>query len=139
VLSVTLEALLLTGLALWHFGLRFGELRRVPPSARRSKEEFLNAMAGLLARKGDLADAFRTVRDEFLHRLERELGLPAGTPIKEVVREAKRRRGVEAKPLLKLLTARTPPQGEGTGAFLNALHQLEIAANECIQSRTDSR
>lgn len=137
VLTATLEVLVLTGLALWHFGVRFGSLRRVPPRARRSKEEFLNAMSELLARKGDRADAFRTVRDEFLRQLEKELGLSAGTSVKKVVREAERRYGIEPEPLLHLLTTRTLPRG--AGAFLDALHQLEIAANECFQSRSRSR
>jgi hypothetical protein len=138
-LTSSLEVLLLTGLALWHFGVRFGSLRRAPHQARRSKEEFLKAMADLLARKGDRADAFRTVRDEFLRRLEKGLGLSAGTSVKKVVREAERRYGIESEPLLQLLTARTPPEGKSAGAFLDALHQLEIAANECFQSRSRSR
>ena len=139
VLAASLEMLLLTGLALWHFGVRFGALRRTPPPARRSKEEFLDAMAELLTRKGDRAEAFRTVRDEFIRRLEENLGLPAGTSVEQTVREAVRRRGIKLEPLLQLLTAPTPPQGAGAGAFLDALHQLEIAANECFQSRTRSR
>lgn len=139
VLTVTLEILLLTGLAVWHFGVRFGSLRRVPQGARRSKEEFLNAMAELLVRKGDRPDAFRTVRDEFLRRLEKELGLSAGTSVENVVGEAELRFGVKPEPLLRLLTANTPPRGKGVGAFLNALNQLEIAANECFQSRTRPR
>jgi hypothetical protein len=139
VLSATLEVLLLTGLALWHFGVRFGSLRRVPSRSRRSKEEFLNAVAELMARKGDRVDAFRTVQAEFLRHLEKELGLSAGTPVKKVVREAERRFGIEPEPLLRLLTATAPPQGRGVGAFLDALHQLEIAANECFQPRARSR
>jgi hypothetical protein len=139
VLAVTLEALFLTGLILWHFCVRFGSLRRTPPPPRRSKEEFLDAMAELLTRKGDRAEAFRTVRDEFIRRLEEDLGLPAGTPIEQTVREAVRRRGIQLEPLLRLLTAPAPPQGAGAGAFLDALHQLEIAANECFQSRPNTR
>jgi hypothetical protein len=135
VLGVTLQILLLTALALWHFGVRFGPLRTVPPPARRSKEEFLDAMAELLTRKGDRADAFRTVRDAFLHRLETELGLPAGTPVEYTIREAARRRGVNPDSLLTLLTSHTPPQGEGVHAFLTALRQLDAAANECFRSR----
>jgi hypothetical protein len=138
-LYVTLEALLLLGLALWHYGIRFGSLRPAPPPARRSKEEFLNAMAALLARKGDYGDAFRTVRDAFLLKLEKELGLSAGTPLKQVIREAKLRRNADPNLLRDLLTARTPPQGAGAAAFLNALHLLETAADECFQSRTRPR
>jgi hypothetical protein len=139
VLAATLEVLLFMAFALWHFGARFGSLHRVSTSARRSKEEFLNAMADLLTRKGDRAEAFRTVRNDFLRRLEDELSLAAGTPIEETVREAVRRRGVKSKPLMRLLTASTPPKGAGVEAFLDALHQLEIAANECFQSRSHSR
>ncbi len=139
VLATTLEASFLTLLALWHFGIRFGSLRPAPPPPRRSKEEFLDALAELLTRKGDRAEAFRTIRNEFVRRLEENLSLPAGTPPEELVREAVRRRGVQAEPLLQLLTASAPPQGKSAAAFLNILHQLEIAANECFQSRARAR
>jgi hypothetical protein len=121
----TVMSLVLTALLLWRFVPRFGALRVVPPTRRRSKEEFLDAMASLLERKGDYADAFRTVQRDLRHRLEADLGLPAGTPVEETVREAARRRGLEAETLLRLLTAREPPGGHGPAAFLNALHQLE--------------
>lgn len=139
VLAVTLEALFLTGLVLWHFGVRFGSLRRISPPPRRSKEEFLDAMAELLTRKGDRAEAFRTVRNDLVRRLEEDLGLNTGTPIEQTVREAVRRRGIQLEPFLRLLTAPAPPQGAGAGAFLDALHQLEIAANECFRSRPNTR
>ncbi len=122
--AVTLEALLLTGLVIWYFGVRFGPLRHRPPPPRRSKEEFLDAMAELLTRKGDRDDAFRTVRDNFLRRLETDLGLPAGTTIEHTVQEAERRRGLPAAQLRVILAADGPPEGSGAKAFLAALHQL---------------
>ena len=85
VLAVTLEVLLLGALALWHYGVRFGRLRAAPPVPRRSKEEFLDAVAELLARNGNRAAAFRTVRDAILRRFEESLGLPAGTPVERTV------------------------------------------------------
>jgi len=139
VLGVTLELLLLTLLAMWHYGSRFGEVRPVPPPARRSKEEFLDAMAELLSRKGDRVEAFLTVRDDFLRRLEANLGLPVGHPVEQTAREASRRRGVDLPLLLELLTAESPPEGNGPKAFLAALHQLETLSNECFQSGRRAR
>ena len=73
--------LLLTALVVWHSAARFGPLRSEPPPGRRSKEEFLDAMAELLSRKGDRAEAFRTVRDDFRRRLEEAFGLsPSDRP-----------------------------------------------------------
>src|SRR5579871_203069 len=69
-LWVTLEGLLVAGVLLWHFLPRFGTLRPPPPARRRSKEEFLGAMASLLERKADYADAYRTVREDFLREIE---------------------------------------------------------------------
>ncbi|MBN9521426.1 DUF4350 domain-containing protein [bacterium] len=135
VLGVTLQALALTALVLWHAGVRFGPVRPDPPPARRSKEEFLDALAGLLERNGDRADAFRTVRDDLRRRLEAELGLPAGTPPEAVAREAARRRGANADKLTRLLTAAAPPGGRGAAAFLTALHDLETAARESLRPR----
>src|SRR5207248_4688369 len=130
VLGVTLQMLALAALVLWRSGVRFGPLRAALPTARRSKEEFLDAMAELLTRKGDRAEAFRTVRDAFLHRLETDLGLPAGTPVEQTVRAAARRRGADPDVLLPLLTSPAPPQGGGVPAFLAALRQLGTAAHE---------
>jgi hypothetical protein len=131
--GVTLEMMLLTALVLWHFGSRFGQVRPPKPLSRRSKEEFLDAMAELLTRKGDRAEAFREVRDDFLLRLQEHLGLPSLATPKETAQEAGRRRGLPEEPLLELLTASSPPQGTGTAAFLAALHQLETFSNECLQ------
>jgi hypothetical protein len=131
--GVTLEMMLLTALVLWHFGSRFGQVRPPKPLSRRSKEEFLDAMAELLTRKGDRAEAFREVRDDFLLRLQEHLGLPSSATPKEIAQEAGRRRGLPEEPLLELLTASSPPHGTGTAAFLAALHQLETFSNECLQ------
>lgn len=135
VLGVTLQALALAALVLWHAGVRFGPPRPDPPPHRRSKEEFLNALAGLLARAGDRADAFRTVRDDLRRRLEADLGLPAGTPPADLAREAARRRGTDADRLTRLLAADAPPAGRGAAAFLAALHELEAAAHDAARPR----
>jgi hypothetical protein len=139
VLGVTLQVLLVAVLVLWHYGVRFGPIRPAPPPPRRSKEEFLDAMAELLTRNGDRAEAFRTVRNDLLRRLESELGLPAGTPVEQTVSEAAGRRGIDPEPLLRLLTSDEPPGGRSPAAFLEALNQLDAAAHECIRTRSWAR
>jgi hypothetical protein len=139
VLAVTLQVLLLGALALWHSGVRFGQLRSAPPGPRRSKEEFLEAMAELLLRNGNRAAAFRTVRDALLRRLEESLDLPAKTPVERLVAELARRRGIEPAALLRLLSADHPPEGSGVGAFLAAIRQLESAAHECFRPQRGTR
>ncbi len=138
VLGVTLQALLLAAAVLWHSGVRFGPVRTAPPPARRSQEEYLDAMAELLARKGDRAEAFRTVRDDFVRQLEADLGLPAGSPPEQTAREADRR-GLKPAELLPYLTAGGPPGGAGPAAFLAALHHLELLAHERANARRDRR
>jgi hypothetical protein len=131
--------LLVAVLVLWHYGVRFGPIRPAPPPSRRSKEEFLDAMAELLTRNGDRAEAFRTVRNDLLRRLESELGLPAGTPVEQTVSEVAGRRGIDPEPLLRLLTSDEPPGGRSPAAFLEALNQLDAAAHECIRTRSWAR
>lgn len=133
VLGVTLQAGVVLLLAVWHFGARFGPVRTAPPPPRRSKEEFLDAMAELLARKGDRAEAYRTVRDDFRRRLEYELGLPADTPAAEVAGEAARRRGVDPAALEELLTDDRP--GRGAAGFVAALGRVRAAARVCLTVR----
>jgi Domain of unknown function (DUF4350) len=137
--AVTLQAVALGVLLLWHYAPRFGTLRPLPPARRRSKEEFLDAMASLLERQGDTAEAFRTVQQDLLRRLEADLGLPAGTPVQQTVGEAARRRGVDSRDLLPLLTADAPPGGRGPKAFLGALHRLQTISDELSQRRPHHR
>lgn len=129
-LWVTLQALLLLGLVLWHYIPRFGSIRPLPPSSRRSKEEFLNALASLLERKGDRAAAFDVAADDLARELERELGLPPGTPVEILVREAARHRPIDSARLLRLLTR----QGQLPGAaFVPALNELETIREEFLR------
>jgi hypothetical protein len=124
--AVTLQALALLALVLWHYIPRFGEVRPLPPPNRRSKEEFLEAMATLLRRKGDRDEAFRTVQFDLQRRIEDELGLPYDTPVDRLVAEAVRRRRVAPEPLTRLLGVAGPPrEGPPDTAFVAALRDLE--------------
>jgi hypothetical protein len=138
-LWITLEALLILGLVLWRQVPRFGPLRPIPPQRRRSKEEFLDAMASLLERKGDYADAYRTARDGLAREIEREFGLPAGTPPEVAAREAERRRLADRHSVLHVLTAEAVPTGAGPHAFLTALNELETIRHELLDQRRRPR
>jgi hypothetical protein len=132
-LWVTLQALLLLGLVLWHYIPRFGSARPLPPPSRRSKEEFLGALAALLERKGDRAAAFAVAADDLARELERELGLPAGTPVEVLTREAARQRPIDSARLLRLLTRQGLHQGVGAAAFVQALNELETIREEFLR------
>jgi hypothetical protein len=134
-LWVTLEGLLVAGILLWHYLPRFGTLRPPPSARRRSKEEFLSAMASLLARKADDRDAYRTVRDDWLREIEQELGLPPQTPLEEVVREAARRRGMDPVRLRQALAAERVPAGSRPAVFVKALNDLETSRSEFFHGR----
>jgi hypothetical protein len=129
-LWVTLHGLLLLGLLVWHYVPRFGAIKPVVASTRRSREAFLDALASLLERKGDHAAAFRTVRDDLAHDLEHELGLPAGAPVEQIVLAADRRSPIRRRRLLRLLTGESLPPGSGPTTFLKALNELEAARDE---------
>jgi hypothetical protein len=133
-LWVTLQGLLLLGLLLWHAVPRFGALRPVPPPSRRSKEEFLHSLAALLEHKGDYADALATARADFVHALERDLGLPAGTPSEQLLEEATRRRPIRRE-MLQPLLARPAPPARTAAAFVQALQSLETARDEFFHGR----
>jgi hypothetical protein len=134
-LWITLQGLLLTALLLWHFSPRFGTLRRAASPRRRSKEEFLEAMASLLERKGDYADAYRTARNDLLRAMERDLGLPAATELDQVIQESARRRPVRQEKLRRVLTGASLPPGAGPTAFLKAMNELETTRDEFFHRR----
>jgi hypothetical protein len=136
-LWVTLQSLLLLGLILWYAMPRFGFLHPPPVFRRRSKEEFLDAMATLLERKGDCADAFRAARDGLVRDMEQELGLPAWCRPEDLVREACRRRPVQADRLERLLRTGAVPAGASKSVFLHALNDLETLRHDFFHGRAD--
>src|SRR4051812_19429534 len=129
-LAVTLQPLALAALVLWSVAPRFGPVRPVPPPSRRSKEEFLDAVADLLRRKGDHADAFRTIQLGLRRRMESALGLPADVPVADLAPQAERRRGVPADSVARWLAVDAPPGGPGAAPFLDALHHLDTLRHE---------
>jgi hypothetical protein len=134
-LWVTVEAILVAAVVLWHYLPRFGTLR--PPRAvrRRSKEEFLDAMASLLERKADYAEAYRTVREDWLREIEQELALPPQTHLDQVIREAAQRRGMDPGELAAVLSSQRVSAGSRPAAFVKALTDLETSRNEFFHGR----
>jgi hypothetical protein len=130
-LWMTLQAVLLMAVLLWHSMPRFGLPLPSPPPGRRSKEEFLDAIATVLERKGDESDAFRTIRDNLANEIGRELGLPPDTPAVVVARETARRRNIEEVQILRLLTTASVPRG----AFLSLVNELETIHDEFFDRR----
>jgi hypothetical protein len=138
-LAITIQALILTGLVLWAVAPRFGPIRSDPPPNRRSKEEFLDAVADLLRRKGDFGDAYRTVQQDLRRRIESALGWPADLPADQLAHEAERRRGTSADSIRDLLDADEPPGGPGSAAFVTALQQLVKLRHEFSDRRPAGR
>jgi hypothetical protein len=140
-LAITIQALGLTMLILWSVAPRFGPIRPTPPPHRRSKEEFLDAIAELLRRKGDYTDAYRTVQLDLRRRIEATLGCPADIPADELAREVERRRGLSAERVRDMLNAPgTARDAEATPlagptAFVAALHQLDTLRHEFSDRR----
>jgi hypothetical protein len=128
----SIAALIFLSLLLWHAMPRFGAVRPDAPPNRRSKEEFLDAVAGLLARNRDYGDAFRTARAALLREVERELGLPAGTPLTQVVHELRGRPNGER--LASFLGTAAEPRSPAQ--LVDALNHLEQARNEFWQGRS---
>lgn len=127
---VTLQATLLLSLLLWRCVPRFGSLRRLTNPSRRSKEEFLNALAGLLERKQDYAGAYRTAHEGLLRDVGQELGLAPGAAAERVREAARGRPGAD---LLEVVLGRaTLPAGARRANFLHALNQLEDAHHEFL-------
>ena len=118
------------------FRSRFGEYRADVRRRRRSKEEFLDALASLLERKEDTATAYTVVRDDVLHSLAKALGLPSATPAAEVVRAAVRQRGKQIESVLQPLVTPVPPRASRT-AFVKGLNELEDARERFFSKRND--
>ena len=132
---ITIQGLLLIGLLLWHYVPRFGNLRTATTPRRRSKEEFLNAMASLLERKGDFRDAYSAARNNLAREMEQSMGLPAGAETMVIIQEASRRKSIDAELLHKVLTGESLPVGAGKVVFVRSLKQLETIRDEFFKGR----
>jgi hypothetical protein len=129
-LWVTLQGLFLVAVIIWQNAPRFGAVRAVPMRSRRSKEEFLDALAYLLSQKGDYVKAYTAARDAFRRELEAELGLPAGAPDEQIIREAVARRPIRPGRLRRVLSGKALTANPGARAFLEVLNELETARHE---------
>jgi hypothetical protein len=132
---VTIQGLLVLAFVLWRNLPRFGTVQSRPPARRRSREEYVDALAALLERKADHADAYARVRDAFLRELERDLGLPGGSDPALVARRAAASRAFPEDRLLRLLDARGLLSGTGPKALVRALNELETLRDEYFATR----
>lgn len=128
----TVHGLVLLGVLLWHFVPRFGAVQAPERAARRSQEEFLDAVASLLERKRDYQAAYASVRTAFTRELQEDLGLPAETPPEEIVQEAARRRPIDQARFRRVLAG---APATGANLFLNAMNELETARDEFFHPR----
>ncbi len=127
----TLQGLLVLAIVLWRNVPRFGPLRPERPASRRSQEEFLDALAVLLQRRGDHAEACEIARAALLREMERDLDLPPGGD-PDLFREAARARGLSEDRLRRLLAPAGPSAGLTPRAFVNALNELESLRDDFL-------
>ena len=102
-----------------------GRSARRRASRRRSKEEYLDAVAMLLLRKGDRAEAYRSAATP-ASRTGTAFALPVEHAPALVAEAAARYRGLSAERLLHLLSCDEP------SAFVDVLRELETVRNECL-------
>jgi hypothetical protein len=134
-LWVTIQGVFGAGLLLWRFIPRFGSAQPAIPLRRRSKEEFLDAVASLMERKDAVAQAYRTVRGDLIQEMQRDLGLPGQAGLESLVHEIGRRRFIGEDVARRVLSEQAVPSGASRSAFLIALNELESLRDEFFQHR----
>ncbi|MFT3883675.1 MAG: DUF4350 domain-containing protein [Gemmatales bacterium] len=125
-LWVSLQGLLLLVLALWRYAPRFGTYQELPTPRRRSKEEYLLAMASMLERKRAYDVALQSVRQSVTHGLAQALSLPAEVQPTILAQQAEAHWPGKLRQVAVLhsLTSTLPRHASETD-FLHALHELE--------------
>ncbi len=123
---VTLQGALLLGLALWRHAPRFGTFQEQPVPRRRSKEEYLEALAGMLERKHAYSLALSFVRNSVIQGLAKALSLPAEVKPHTLAQQAVARwpGRFQYDRLTATLSASLPAQIRESD-FLRSLHELE--------------
>lgn len=76
--------MLITLIAFYSLGKRFG-LPRPTPSRAPALSEYVDALAGVYERTQAAQPAFETILDDIRRRLCRQLGLPAGTTLLQLI------------------------------------------------------
>jgi hypothetical protein len=125
-LWVSLQGLLLLIFSLWRYAPRFGTYQELPTPRRRSKEEYLLAMASMLERKRAYDIALQSVRHSITHGLAHALSLPAEVKLSLLAQQAEKRwpGKLSQQSILQALTS-TLPRHASEADFLHALHELE--------------
>jgi hypothetical protein len=123
---VSLQGVLLLLLTIWHYAPRFGTFQEQLPVRRRSKEEYLRAMANILERKHAYDLALGSVRNAVIRDLAQALSLPAEIQTTELARQAVARWPAKfnLENLTALLSQPLSMRAKETD-FLRALHELE--------------
>jgi hypothetical protein len=134
-LWVTLQGLALLGVLLWRFLPRFGDVEAPPQARRRSKDEFVDALANLLEQKGAYDEAFRTVRDALAREMERSLGLPPESSANELAAAALGG-GPDAAALARELGRDHLPRQDAL-TYVRALNEMERLRRVFLHERHD--
>lgn len=133
-LWITLHGLLLLGFLLWRYVPRFGPLQEEPSPRRRSKDEYLDAVASLLEQKRAYGEVTSTVRNNLVRELEQRLNLPAGCSRDTLVQRAARQwPRIEAERWGRLL-AGDAPEPAHPAAMLAVLHEVERLRHDAFVS-----
>jgi len=129
-LWTTLACIALLPLVLWRYLPRFGPLVPPPAGRRRSKDEFVDAMAHLLERKRAYQHAYAVSRNALLRDLAHSLQLPPDTP-PEILAETACRRvsGLDPRRLTAALALQDLPRIDAV-TFLRHLTELSRLRRE---------
>jgi hypothetical protein len=124
VLWTTLAGVALLLLILWRYLPRFGEIEPPAGGRRRSKEEFLDAMAHLLERKRAYREAYRMAHEALVRDLELALQLPPETPAEQIAEIACSRVATLDRARLAGTLGRTDLPRNDAATFLRCMTEL---------------
>jgi hypothetical protein len=130
----TLQGFALLALVLWRYLPRFGAVVELPPSRRRSKEEYVDALANLLEQKRAYPEAVGVVQTTLAREFEHDLALSPGAPTHRIAEYVSARRPNLDSTRVSRALGDAPPE---RGGFLIALNELENIRREYFDERNN--
>lgn len=129
-LWVSLQVILTVLLFVYGAGKRFGPVRPLPIPPRRSKDEYIYAMANLLLKKGNHAAVSQTIKTDFLRHLYDAAHLPRRAPKSQLIEQLHNRYQIPRAGLERLLKNLSFPESLSEKEWLETINQMENVIRE---------
>lgn len=129
-LWVSLQIILASLIFIYASSRRFGPIKPLPLAPRRSKDEYIYALANLLLKKRNNHAILEIIRSDFFLWLHRTVGIPTSASQLQIAEELHTRYGVEPEKLQFIFNNIEKSKSLSEQEWLTTINKIEEAKKE---------